>query len=300
VHVERGRNAAHILYDAVSTTGIFGHREMPEDLLPGGICRGSLEHLVFITLTVALDYQRDADDLWSSSRNTFEDPRTRYLYDPASLHAAGFSQIAGDMQRYGLSKKPTQDARIWRTVGVSFYKKWKGDPRGFLADCGWDAPTVLERLRTETHPQGKRVVHDYPFLRGAKIGPLWLRMLRDNVGIGDLKGLDQVPIPVDIHVARATLCLGVVRGRFSGQLVDLFEDIRSGWFKSTNGLSAKNRPMIALDVDEPLWHLSKNGCTQRQRDEATGVCPVQERCETRNLCVGGVVRISKNMVEVDT
>jgi len=43
-----------------------------------------------------------------------------------------------------------------------------------------------------------------------------LRMLRDNVGIKKLKNLDKVPIPVGIQVARATLAIGVVRGKFNG------------------------------------------------------------------------------------
>jgi len=53
-------------------------------------------------------------------------------------------------------------------------------------------------------------------IRRDKIGSLWLRMLRDNVGIKKLKNLDKVPIPVGIHVARATLAIGVVREKFNG------------------------------------------------------------------------------------
>ncbi len=298
IDVQRGEAAADLLYRAFSTTGIHGRTEMPEDILPTGISSGSLEHLLFITLTVAIDYQRDANALWRSSRLTFEDPETRYLYDPRALHEAGPSKVITDMQRHGLSKKPKQDAFIWRTVGVTFFKKWSGDPRKFLADGGWDAPTVLERLRSDNHIQRDRAVSDFPFLRGSKIGPLWLRMLRDNVGIADLKAMDQVPIPVDIHVARASLCLGVVKGRFSGPLPDLFEHIRSAWFQSVKELHVRNRAMIALDVDEPLWHLSKYGCSRR--DGTTGVCPGRDSCEAKGFCVPGTIRISSNVVEMDT
>jgi hypothetical protein len=298
IDLQRGHKAAELLYRAFSTTGIHGHTEMPEDTMPTGISNGSLEHLLFITLTVAIDYQRDAIALWRSSRRTFDDPETRYLFDPRALHEAEFSKVITDMRRHGLSQKPKQDALIWRTVGVTFFKKWSGDPRQFLADCGWDAPTVLERLRRDTHIQRNRAVPDFPFLRGPKIGPLWLRMLRDNVGVADLKALDQVPIPVDIHVARASLCLGVVKGRFSGPLTDLFEHIRSAWFQSTKGLRVKDRAMIALDVDEPLWHLSKYGCSQK--DGTTGVCPARDSCEAKEFCVAGTIRLSRNVIEMDT
>lgn len=35
--------------------------------------------------------------------------------------------------------------------------------------------------------------------------------------------------------------------------------------------------MIALDIDEPLWHLSKNGYTKR---EDNGFCPVKDSCQS--------------------
>lgn len=294
----KGAKVAKLLYDSFGTVGIHGEKDMPEDMTPTGVKRGSLEHVLFITLTVSIDYQRDAPSLWKSSRRTFHDPRTRYLFDPKQLHEVPFQQIAKDMQKYELSKKPENDARFWRTVGVTFYKKWEADPRNFLEDCDWDSLAILRRLRDDTHLYNGEQVSDYPYLRGPKIGPLWLRMLRDNVVISELRNLEKVPIPVDIHVARATLATGVVRGYFEGRLDRLFEYIRKAWFVSTEGLSLKDRSMMALDVDEPLWHLSKYGCTKR--DDIAGCCLVRHRCEARGFCVDGKIRIEKGFVELET
>jgi hypothetical protein len=72
-------------------------------------------------------------------------------------------------------------------------------------DCNWDAIQVLQSLRAnKSH---------CPYISGNKIAPLWLRMLRDNMGISKLENLNKIPIPVDVHVARATLSTGVVRGQ---------------------------------------------------------------------------------------
>jgi len=286
---ERGRKAADLLFNAFSTTGIHGRTDMPEDVLPAAATRGSLEHILFITLTVCIDYQRDAAALWESSRHTFGDPATRYLFDPRALHETTLSTIVRDMQKYGLSKKPQQDAYIWSTVGISFYKKWQGDPRNFLENYKWGALRVLEHLKNDIHPLNERQVTDFPFLRGDKIGPLWLRMLRDNAGITKIQDLDRVPIPVDIHIGRATLALGVVRGQYSGGFGNLFETIRKAWFESVRGLQVGERPMMALDVDEPLWHLSRFGCTYR--DKQSGVCPLIQSCEAKSLCIKGKVDI---------
>ena len=296
--IGKAKKAATALYEAFAGLGIHGRTQMPEDLMPDGMIKGSGKHVRFVTLTLSIDYQRDANALWDSARRTYEDAATQYLFDPRALHEASNHKVREDMRKHSLSKKPDKDAWIWRTVGVTFFKKWHGDPELFLAHCYWHGPTILRRLKEDAHDERSRPVNDYPFLRGDKIGPLWLRMLRDNVGISKLLNLEEVPIPVDVHVARASLCLGVVRGSFKGQLGELFPKIREGWCHSVEGQMVPERPMIALDVDEPLWHLSKYGCTKR--DKTSGHCPVRDKCEMATMCVPGVVKVEKGTVEIDT
>ncbi|MGC8612508.1 MAG: hypothetical protein ACP5LR_08525 [Athalassotoga sp.] len=285
IDVKRGQEVAKILLSTNSN-------EMPEDLLPTGVAKGSREHLMFITLTVSLDYIRDATALWRSSRETFEDQKTRYLFDPTTLSETPLEKITEDMTAHGLAQRQHKDPFYWKKIGETFHEKWKNDPRNFLYSCNLDAPTILQQLkeRDNGHPL-------YPFLRGEKIGPLWIRMLRDNVGI-ELKNMDKIPIPVDTHVARATLATGVVRGRYDGNSRNLFNDIRSAWFESVKGLKVNGRSAVALDLDEPLWNLSKNGCSIH-RDNATGKCEVYETCKLKNYCVTGTIVIN-NKAEVNT
>ena len=146
---ERGRLAARVLYDAFRTTGIHGHNEMPEDILPIGVIRGSLEHLIFITLTVSIDKLRDANQLWEASRKTFEDPNSHYLYQLSELSSVPINKIVADMQVYGLSRRYNDDADYWRRNGITFDKAWKRDPRNFLEACAWDALSILRRLKKD-------------------------------------------------------------------------------------------------------------------------------------------------------
>jgi hypothetical protein len=294
---KRGKLVAKSLYEYFYSVGIHGECDVPEDEPPKNVIIGSLEHILFLTFTVAIDYQRDAHKLWQNARKTFEDPYTAYLFNPKSLHKTPFESIVLDMQRYGLSKKPTRDAQIWKRVGTTLCTKWSGDPRNFIKDCGWDCPTILNRLKNDTHILNGSGVPDYPFLRGDKLGPLWVKVLRDSAGLDRLHNLRYVPIPVDIHVARATLSLGVVHGKFSGRLTDLFSYIRAAWFESVCGLFVKDRDMIALDADEPLWHLSKYGCSYR--DASTGICRRKSSCETSNFCTNGQIRIEAGMVDMN-
>jgi len=295
----KGTEIATILYEAFRTTGIHGMRDMPEDTPPQGIALGSPDHIIFLTLTVAIDYQRDAPALWDAARETWEDPETRYLFDPHVVSTAPLDQVVGDMKKHRLSKKHTKDTKIWRAVAESFAQKWGGDPRNFLADCGEDAPTILRRLKEDRHRQDGEIKYDFPYLGGDKIGPLWLRMLRDNAGVATLKNLDQVPIPVDVHIARASLCLGMVNGTYSGRIKPIFQEIRDAWAESVKGLEVAGRPMIALDVDEPLWHLSKYGC-KKYRDQVSGACPKKKDCVVGDYCIPGEVRIYSKGVVVNT
>ena len=83
---ERGKKVAELLYNFFTTTGIHGGTDMPEDIIPNSVVNGSLEHILFITLTVSIDYQGDSLSLWESSRKTFNDPDARYLFNPRLLH----------------------------------------------------------------------------------------------------------------------------------------------------------------------------------------------------------------------
>ena len=160
--INRGKKVAELLYRCFATTGIHGHTEMPEDLLPTGVIRGSLEHVLFITHTVAIDYQRDANSLWAISRRTYEDLDTRYLFSPEILHATPSSKIKRDLQKYKLTKKPEQDANTWITISTVFCQKWQSDPRNFLASCNWSAPLILARLKKDSHLKIGKRVQDYP------------------------------------------------------------------------------------------------------------------------------------------
>jgi hypothetical protein len=299
VDVDQGRMVAQHLYHTFRSVGIHGRvDDMPEDELPDGVEKGSLEHRLFITLTVAIDYMRDSNQVWDSARQTFADNNTRYLFDPGAIHEAGLTQVRRDLLQHGLALRPDRDARTWHTIGTTLHREWQGDPRLFLKDCGWDAPEILARLKVDSHLENGACKADFPYLRGDKIGPLWLRMLRDNVGITELQHLEEVPIPVDRHIARATLTTGVVKGQYNGPLATIYEDIRQAWFTSVKGLKAGDRPMIALDVDEPLWHLSKYGCTDRTEQ---GICRHHDQCEAREFCTPGRVVVGKkNHVELHT
>jgi len=293
---EESRQVAIILYEKFnSDEGIFGHNVMPEDLLPkwdsglstSDIRRGSYENLMFITLVVSIDYQRNADQLWEAGRRTFEDKKTRWLFYPNEVVKNSFSEIVEAMKVHKLAKKPQQDASIWFNVSKSFFEVFGSNPMNLVEECKNDASIIFNKkfdLRFKLL---------FPFLSGDKIFPLWIRMLHDNVGI-DLANLDKIPIPVDVHTARATFTTGCLTGKYKGTISDVKDKVDEAW-ERTLELVRHPRLTYRLQLDEPLWHLSKYGCRFR-----TNFCPKKRSCPVSQFCVNGLVSVSATGVEINT
>lgn len=121
-NIESGKAIARLPFESFRNKGIHGRNDMPEDEPPPGVQGGSLDLILFITLTVAIDYQRDADALWESSRKTFANAETRYVFDPAAVHAAEPKRVRADLSKYGVPKKSRKDCDVLRTVAITFHK----------------------------------------------------------------------------------------------------------------------------------------------------------------------------------
>jgi len=280
---QRAAQVGAALYQAFHGDGVLGAVSMPEAILPDTVERGSVEHLHFITLTVAVDYMRDADALWAASRKTISDPTTSYLYMPHAVAAVDFERLVQDMRKYRLSKKAEKDARIWRDICITLVRHFEGDVRVLLERQRFHAPTILATIRTPRY--------NFPFLKGAKIGPLWLRILDSNWRGNLFTGLVELPIPVDIHIAAATVMTGCVQGPFEGPFSVLRNAIEELWFSACEGT-----PYYPLQFDEGLWHLSRRGCrkTQSFPCEFRWQCPVAQFCaETPMLQTADWITVGK-------
>ncbi len=279
----RAQEVAELLYKAFneSAEGVFGYTTMPEDILPAGVEKGSREHRLFITLTVSIDYMRDAEALWAASRRAYENEGTRYLFRPEEVTRAAPAIVAQDLRNSGVALRRDQDGRIWRTVSITLARKWAGDPLNLVEAARYDAMTALTMVRRE---------EGFPFLRGPKISALWVRMFRDNVGV-PFANMRKVPIPMDVHVARATFSTAVLKGTIRGTLDQVRPLVETAWAKGLEGSR-----LIPLDIDEPLWHLSRYGCRRR----GPAGCPVEGECVARLYCAEGLVRVSASGLEVDT
>ncbi len=263
----RGIEIAKILLQAYGEAGIFDKRP-PEEIIPNGISKGSREHLLFITLTVALDYMRPAEKLWEASRKTYEDPKTRYLFYPEEVVKKEQSELKRDMLKYKLALRPNKDLKIWKTLCETLNSEYDNNPIKLIEKFNYDALELYKYIGAERSK--------FPNLRGQKILPLWLRMLNQQVEI-KLEKIDKIPIPVDTHVRKASVMLGVTRRCNDNNI------IRESWSKILEGTE-----IYPILLDEPLWILSKYGCSNVIDNNCNlkgDKCPEAEYCPVKNYCI---------------
>ena len=283
-NVDRAREVGLKLVELLKADGISGHRDMPESLPPKGVDRGSYEHVLFITMTVAIDYMRDAPELWQSSRETYGDPETNWVFVPTEVGRRSRDELVLALQKHKLSRKPRRDAlEIWHVIADTLERGFSSDPRKLLENCNFDAKKVMATIKSR-----KR---EFPYLSGTKILPLWLRMLKDEADL-QMSNMDQMPIPIDVHIARATICTGALMGKYDASISSAWNLIDRVWEEASKGTG-----IYRLQFDEPLWNLSKYVCSLRSPEK----CNMRDQCPVSRFCVDGYLSVSQGKgIRADT
>lgn len=233
-------------------------KDGPENIKPKGL--DDRQYANWLTFVVALDYLKDADKLWKNARKAVEDPYYKYLFDPYELRQHQLETIGRDLRDCGISIFFNKDARFIKEIGGKIKYVFDGDIRGIFEWLDYDAVKVLKRLQ------------HFPLLRGKKLSLFWLRVMHDLVE--PRLDISNIPIPVDVHVARFTLKTGVLTGKFNGTISKLTPEVQKAW----------NFAAYALDTypcifDEPIWSISKYICDKC--DE----CPVIKHCDYNPVTV---------------
>lgn len=261
---------------------------------PQDVDSGSLEHVLFITLTLTLDNLSDSAGLWRSSRSAYENPDTRYLFSPDELCQEPVSQIAQDLKKCGIPIKKSKDAEVWKMAGESLFNRWNSDPLQFIRSCDGNIPEILDYMKPDQYNQNI----DFPKILGNKKGYVWIKLLRHFLADVSFSDLNKTPFPVDIHIVRATIALGLLYGKYSGQLGPVSQKIQDIWFSGIDGDEYKGVQYSAFDIPDYLRSLSKNGCMLK--DGKRSQCPRYHECPMQKFCIQGIFSIENNALMIDT
>ncbi len=282
-NIERGRIVSELLLKKYKDPGIFGHKEMPDFEAPKELKRGSRDHLFFLTLLSAMTSMRDFVGLYKATKETWEDKETRFLFYPKELLKRTDSEVFEAITEHGVAKRKYREVFSYL---VPFSKAlvyfFDGDPYNLLKACEFDALKIYEKMRTTLSER-------LPYISGKKILPMYLRMISQHEFPFELKNLEKIPIPVDVHISRATVILGCISGEFQGLQEDFYLEVQRYWTKV-----CAHSELKPLDLDGSLWTLSKYGCRVRREDS----CPRESLCYFSRLCKPGKYEVSLNEIYI--
>jgi hypothetical protein len=227
----------------------------------------------FMTFAAAMDRARDADVLWFAAARLFADEP--WTFDPEQVVAHSLTELADLLRRFRVSQRHGPDAAAWRIIAESLNDADAGGVvRLAVRDGRGDARDLLDGLEARS-PDG---TDRFPFLRGPKVGPMWVRMLAYPGG-AEVTSLETLPVAVDVQVRKVTEYLSVTD---TGELeLDICRPIiQATWAKDIGDNGATGPSELggtAAALDPALWFWAKWGCTYCERNRRR--LPIGSSCD---------------------
>jgi hypothetical protein len=195
---------------------------------------------VYFTLPCSINYQRKSETLWQSALRTFNDPETRFVFDPKNV-VKGVGAYKQALSKHKLALQPNKHTYIWFTVSETFNKHFDGDPLNLFRTHEFDVASVKQYISARKS--------EFPYMSGPKLLNYWLYIFSSFTGVA-LKRKEEISVVPDIHVKRATVVLGLMTEEMT-QDTNAVADLWSAFLKGT--CSAPS------DLHAPLWRWSRAG-----------------------------------------
>jgi len=241
-----------------------GWSSLPEVVVCDSLRRQGTDDVavrLFITFTAAMDRARIADRLWRDAGRLYAE--VGWPFVPTEVAKRPLPELAEVLQRYGVSQRHSRDSAGWRRIGLSLREPSPSPAVWTALFKGTGDASVLLRSLLQVGAEGRP---NFPFLRGPKVGQMWVRMLA-SPGVADIQGLESLRVAVDTHVRKVTEYLGVTKTR--GQPLErVRKTIQEAWAEDVRRGGAIGPGALAntsAALDPALWFFGKWGCTHCEK-----------------------------------
>ena len=225
-----------ILLDAYQS-GKLGYMKMPEDFNPGFSEDEKEIRLVYFTLPMSLNYQRDSYKLWESALETFNDPETKIVFDIKSSTSLNEEQLRKLLLKHKVALQPNKHIATWQKISKTISENW-GSISKLLESIDYD----FLKLKDIVQKQFKK---GFPSLSGPKIFNYWSFVIQ-KYGKIKLKNSEFIEIAPDTHITKCSVTLGVITEEESEFLTK--EEISKIWRELLHGTEIN-----PIDMHPPLW-----------------------------------------------
>lgn len=223
--------------------GLLGQIIMPEDSNPGVGDMDKETRLVYFTLPMSLNYQRDSYKLWQAALKTYQDSETKDVFDIASVVKLSTGDLRKKLLKHKLALQPNKHINTWQTISSTVYKNW-GSFSNLIGNSKEDF-FKIKNIMQKDYKKG------FPYISGVKIFNYWSFILKTYGGV-NLKNAQYIDIAPDTHITKCSVRLGVITEKEADSLTK--EEISKRWrvILSDSGINP-------IDMHPPLWFWSRNG-----------------------------------------
>ncbi len=222
-------------------SGKLGQTVMPEDSHPHFASQE--ERLVYFTLPMALNYQRDSYKLWESALKTYNDPETKFVFDVEQVSKKSEDEVRIALMKYKVALQPNKHVNSWRVIAKTVYENW-GSLTGLFETTQNDFLNLNQIIKID-YKKG------FPYLSGPKIFNYWSFIMSTYGGI-KLTNRDHIEIAPDTHITQCSVKLGVITPE---EAITLTKDAISEKWR----LLLQGSGIDPIDMHPPLWFWSRNG-----------------------------------------
>lgn len=225
--------------------GELGGDKMPEDSNPG-FEENSRENLIYFTLPMALNYQRNSYTLWESALLTWQDEECKDVFAPEKVVDMSIKELQQKLTKHKVALQQNKQPLIWQKLCQTFYSNYKSDIRILFKECDNDIVKIKELIL-----KNKK---DFPYLSGTKILNYWLYVITQYSNT-KLKNSHAITVAPDTHVIQASLKLGVIN-KDEMLKSNIREVVAQRWADIL-----KDTDIQPIDIHTPFWLWSRNGFT---------------------------------------
>ena len=223
--------------------GALGGERMPEDSNPH-LRKDSDENLLYFTLPMALNYQRNSYKLWESALLTWNDAETKDVFCPEKVLQMGDKQLSQKLTKYKVALQPNKQPEIWKRLCETFAQNFDGSVKMLFKKFYFDVKLIKQYIL-----ENKKL---FPYLSGTKILNYWLYVMTQQSGL-DFQNRREISIAPDTHVLQASQKLGVI-SEDELKKSNLREIVSERWDKILQGSEFE-----PIDIHTPFWLWSRNG-----------------------------------------
>jgi hypothetical protein len=229
--------------------GQLGQTIMPEDSSPSFSEKEKELRLVYFSLPMSLNYQRNSYELWKSALSTYNDNETKVVFGLEEVNNLSEVELRRHLLKYKLALQPNKHIDNWKRISKTVLDNW-GSFGGLLRATDYDFLKLKQIVQVD-YKKG------FPYLSGAKIFNYWAFILNSYCD-ANLKNSDQIDIAPDTHITKCSVRLGVITEKEADFLSK--EQISERWREALSGSGIN-----PIDMHPPLWFWSRNGFIYKVR-----------------------------------